>query len=160
MNSHEWVGFFFLNLMISLGLSLDMTAQCFVLHQIILVICWWFLSYWRCIGCMIKNNNFFSSQSEFNPIHSKASKYTSRQVTVQYFSEQWYTEFYRLQGVASAVLDFKLWFKAATLYLVCFCFLKIDFLTFLNLLVLVLSKMFVISLESHLLWWDMPVCAN
>lgn len=73
---------------------------------------------------MIKNNIFFFSQSEFNLIHSRASKYTSRKVTVQYFSEQWYTEFYRLQGVASAVLNFKLWFKAATLYLVCFCFLN------------------------------------
>jgi len=65
-----------------------------------------------------------------------------------------------LQGAASGVLDFKLWFKAATLYLVFFCFLQIEFLTFLNLPVLVLCKMFVISLESHLLLWDMLVCAN
>lgn len=106
------------------------------------------------------NNYFFFFQSEVNPIHSRACEYTSRQVTVPYFSEQQYTEFYMLQRATSGVLDFKLWFKAATLYLVCFCFLKIEFLTLLNLLPLVLCKMFVISLESHLLLWDMPVCAN
>lgn len=64
------------------------------------------------------------------------------------------------QGVTPGVLDFKLLFKAATLYLVFFSFLKIEFLSFLNLLVPVLYKMFVTSLESHLLLWDMPVWAN